>query len=354
MANDQVRRTAVSRGLIRRRLACLLSGVFAVAVVAAGSFTISPVTAATTIAPTTTCSNHVDNTPGLGLICQVTVVNTITATGGSASVRVRECHGPSGVPATACTITTLNLGSPVTNVTQCNNSGNGGGGNLRCTVRVTNNFVGLTTTTTPVSVNQCVGSAGGGGISIICSPFPATTTGATITQCNGSANGGGLVAGSTCTATGTKPSSHGVTINQCNGSVNGGGSKIVCSARITNNALAAPRPSATPTKSPKGTPTATPKGTPTATPKGTPTATPKGTPTATPKATPTATPTARPTARPTGSVSGVTATPKKTLPPTSMADSMTARTTAISSSVLAALAFLVSLSVILVFRRRRS
>ena len=38
-----------------------------------------PASAATTIAPTTTCSNGVDNTGGLGLICQVTVVNTITA-----------------------------------------------------------------------------------------------------------------------------------------------------------------------------------------------------------------------------------------------------------------------------------
>ena len=33
----------------------------------------------TTIAPTTTCSNGVGNTGGLGLICEVTIVNTITA-----------------------------------------------------------------------------------------------------------------------------------------------------------------------------------------------------------------------------------------------------------------------------------
>ena len=52
-------------------------------------------------------------------------------------------------------------------------------------------------------MNQCVGSSQGGGIQIICDPVQSTT-GATITQCNGSVNGGGLVAGSTCTATGTQ------------------------------------------------------------------------------------------------------------------------------------------------------
>jgi hypothetical protein len=205
-------------------------------------------TAATAIAPTTTCSNGVDNTPGLGLICEVTVVNRITVTGGSAKVTVHECHGSYGVPATACTTVTSHVGRAVTNITQCNDAGNGGGGNLRCTVRVTNNFIGLATGATPVSVNQCVGSGGGGGGGITCDPTPAAVTGAAITQCNGSANGGGVVPGSTCTATGTAPSSHGVRINQCNGSVNGGGSKIVCFASITNIrvAVATPAPSRTP------------------------------------------------------------------------------------------------------------
>ncbi|HEY3073388.1 MAG TPA: hypothetical protein VGJ46_11290, partial [Candidatus Limnocylindrales bacterium] len=63
------------------------------------------------------------------------------------------------------------------------------------------------------------------------------TTGATITQCNGSANGGTLV-GLTCTATGTRPSSHGVRINQCNGSANGGGALVICSANIANRRIA--------------------------------------------------------------------------------------------------------------------
>jgi hypothetical protein len=200
-----------------------------------GSLAFATGVTAATIAPNTTCSNGVDNTGGLGLICQVTIVNTITASGGSARVTVRECHGAAGNPQAACTTTTRVLNAPVTAVTQCNSSINGGGGTLRCSVRVTNNFVGLSTGATAATVNQCVGS--GGGITTGCDPFPATTTGATITQCNGSANGGTLV-GLTCTATGTKPSSHGVTINQCNGSANGGGALVICSASITNQRVA--------------------------------------------------------------------------------------------------------------------
>ena len=51
------------------------------------------VAATTTIATTTTCSNGLPNTPGLGVLCEVTVVNRITAHGGTAQVTVRECHG---------------------------------------------------------------------------------------------------------------------------------------------------------------------------------------------------------------------------------------------------------------------
>ena len=188
-------------------------------------------TAATKVAPTTTCSNGVDNSGGLGLICQVTIVNRITANGGSSSTTVRECHGAAGVPTTACTTTVWNMSRLVTRVNQCNGSINGGGGTLRCSVRVTNNFVGLATGASAATVNQCVGS--GGSIANNCDPFPANTTSATITQCNGSANGGTLVR-LECTATGTRPSSHSVRINQCNGSANGGGALVICSASIRN------------------------------------------------------------------------------------------------------------------------
>jgi hypothetical protein len=221
---------------VRRPFSILASGLLAFLLLAAVSLvTTSPVSAANA-APTTTCSNGVDNTGGLGLICEVTIVNTITATGGHSKVTIRECHGAAGAPTAACSTNTTNLTNLVTRVTQCNGSINGGGGTLRCSVRVTNNFVGVSPRSTARTVNQCVGS--GGGIHTGCDPFPANTTGASITQCNGSANGGTLV-GLTCTATGTKSASHGVAINQCNGSANGGGALVICSASVTNRLRAA-------------------------------------------------------------------------------------------------------------------
>jgi hypothetical protein len=233
---------------VRRSLAILLTA----GLLLLGSLGLTGGASAATIAPTTTCSNGVDNTGGLGLICEVTIANTITPTGGSATVTVRECHGAAGDPQASCTTETAALTTPVTAVTQCNDAINGGGGTLRCSVQVTNTFVGLDPAATAATVNQCVGS--GGGITTGCSPFPATTTGATITQCNGSANGGTLV-GLTCSATGTASSSIGVTINQCNGSANGGGALVICSANVTTSAAA---PTSGPTTAPAVPPTTAP------------------------------------------------------------------------------------------------
>ncbi len=213
---------------MRRSIAVLLT----IGFLLIGSLGFATGAAAATIGTTTTCSNGVDNTPGLGLICEVTVVNTITASGGSATVTVRECHGAAGDPTAACTTQTSTLTAPVTTVNQCNDSTNGGGGTLRCSVRVTNNFIGISFGGSAATVNQCVGS--GDGIANNCDPFPATTTGATITQCNGSANGGTLVE-LRCTATGKASAALGVTINQCNDSTNGGGALVICSSRIASN-----------------------------------------------------------------------------------------------------------------------
>lgn len=228
---------------------------------------------ATTIAPTTTCANGTDNTPGLGLVCEVTVVNTITASGGSAVVTVLECHGAAGAPRTSCAPTTLSLTSPVTVVDQCNNAINGGGGTLRCSVVIRNEFVGASSASTAVTVNQCVGS--GGGITTGCDPFPATTTGAAITQCNGSANGGTLV-GLTCTATGTMAASAVVTVNQCNGSANGGGALVICSASITNSVGAAASASASASVAPSASASVAPSASASVAPSATPSATPTG------------------------------------------------------------------------------
>jgi hypothetical protein len=235
-----------------------------------GSLALAGGATAATIGPTTTCSNGVDDTPGLGLICQVTVANRFTASGGTARVTVRECHGAAGAPTASCKTTVNNLKRPVTQVTQCNNSINGGGGTLRCSVRVTNTYVGIAIgATSAVTVNQCVGSTPP---PTGCDPFPATTTGAAITQCNGSANGGTRVQ-LTCTATG-RTSSHHVRINQCNGSANGGGALVICSASIANRHVAAPSSSgSTPARTARPTtpstdalPTATDLGGPSPTP----------------------------------------------------------------------------------------
>src|SRR5450756_2179943 len=251
MAIDRVGRTVVTPGhaavtgvSMHRPFTSLFRCLVALALLVPATLMTTLPAAAATIAPTTTCSNGVDDTPGLGLICKVTVVNTITATGGSATVTVHECHGAAGAPSAACTDTTTVLTKPVTAVTQCNYSINGGGGTLRCSVKVTSNFYGVSPGATAATVNQCVGSAGGGGIKIVCDPFPATISGATITQCNGSANGGGLVASSTCTATGTMASALGVKINQCNNSANGGGALIICSASVANNIVSGTPPGA--------------------------------------------------------------------------------------------------------------
>jgi hypothetical protein len=316
---------------MRRFLAILLTG---------GLLLLGPLalaggaSAATTIAPTTTCGNGVGNVGGRGLICEVTIANRITASGGSATVTVRECQGAAGPPATqtACTKKTISLTKPVTAVTQCNDSLNGGGGTLRCSVKVTNEFIGVSPGATAVTVNQCVGSAGGGGITIVCDPFPATTSGATITQCNGSANGGGLVASSTCTATGTESSGAALKINQCNGSANGGGALIICSANVTSNTSNAAAPGSSPGATP-ASPGATP-----ASPGATP-ASPGATP-ASPGATPAPSATRAPSA-----------TPAPSLPPTSTTDQITAQRSGTSPLVLVGLLFLVALSLITAFRR---
>ena len=242
-AGNGSRRIVSLAFLFRGLIACAL--LVPVALIAA-----SPVAAASVIAPTTTCGSGLGNLGGRGLICQVTIVNTITASGGAATVTVRECLGSAGDPTDgaggggfACSTKTATLTQPVTAVTQCNGSTNGGGGTLRCSVKITNNFVGVSPGETTVTVNQCVGSGASGvvGLSIKCNPVKADT-GASVTQCNGSANGGTLV-GLTCTVTGKMAAALPITINQGNGSTNGGGALIIASVILINNTPAAPTPS---------------------------------------------------------------------------------------------------------------
>jgi len=212
-----------------------LRGLVAFALLAtAATFGASPVAASHAIGTATSCqNNYLTDVAGLGIICHVTVVNTINATGGSATVTIHECNGPASA-ATNCTTDKHTLAAPVTSIAQCNGSINGGGTTFDCTVTVTNNFVGISPGEVAVTVNECVGSGGGGGTAMTCDPLSSTTS-AAITQCNSSSSGGG--GSMTCTATGTMARALVLTINQCNGSANGGGDAVVCSSTITNNAL---------------------------------------------------------------------------------------------------------------------
>jgi hypothetical protein len=220
--------------------------------------------------------NGTDNVGGEAVACTVTVTNNLDLKTGttSSTVTVKECHGAANAPPT-CTTTTTPSTQLTTAVTQCNGSGNGGGGTVRCSVSIVNNITG-NATTSPATVNQCNSAGTGGGTrpTKVCSPI-GSTTGATVTQCNSSGNGGGGTRRVRCTVTtSTKTAALPVTINQCVGSGNGGGAVVICSSSVTNHIIsvvpsatatpttpssptASPRPTATRTSSPKPVPTKT-------------------------------------------------------------------------------------------------
>jgi hypothetical protein len=185
-----------------------------------------------------------------GMACDITVVNTIASNGTTSSTTTltRTCSlGP--CPPGNGTFTTQST-ELVTDIKQCNGSGNDAAHTTTCNVMVTNNVAANIPGAQPVTaatVNQCVGSGGGGGGSVICDPNPASTTGATVTQCNGSANGGGgTIDCAVSTASSVSPAVP-VTVNQCNGTGNPGGSIVRCRVSMSTNVTAGA--SATPTAS---------------------------------------------------------------------------------------------------------
>jgi hypothetical protein len=115
---------------------------------------------------------------------------------------------------------------------------------------------------------QSAGGGGGGGSTQICDPTSSTTN-ATVTQCNQSGYGGGTYSGETtvaCTVTGGT-SALPVTVNQCNGTGYGGGSAITCMSTFTNNFIPAAASSSPTTPSgTAGSGTTTAQGTGAATP----------------------------------------------------------------------------------------
>src|SRR2546423_3739701 len=261
--------------IVLRITSVLAMGLLVMAVLASGG---AQANAAPLSAPVNQCNNDAaSNVGGQGVSCTVTIVNFVTAggtsTGTPSTITMTRCVGAAGrigAGAGTCAATTSTSAQPVTQVTQCDGSANGGGGVLICTVTMTNNISG-TATSTPATVYQCIGSViTGPGAPGSCTPVntPGVTsvTAATVGQCNGSGNGGTSV-GFTCTVgtSSTTVAALPVNIDQCNGSANGGGSLVRCSATVTSvitATAASPSPSATPgataTPPSSSAPTATP------------------------------------------------------------------------------------------------
>ncbi|WP_316313554.1 hypothetical protein [Clavibacter michiganensis] len=275
------------------------AGAALIALVAVVGLTGQMQSASAAVSPTTTSQcNDTPNGGGDQVECDVTVVNEldVATQTGSSTVTTRVCAGAAGAAPLCNTTVSQRDGIIITAVEQCNGVANGGGSNVICNVDITNNIVGESTTT-PATVNQCIGSATDGAAGgTACSPV-SNTTGADVTQCNGSGNGGGAAGRVTCTVpTSTETSALLVTVNQCNGSGNGGGATVTCATNISNFVTAVVTPTPTATATPTATPTVEPT-TPAPTPRATaPTPTPTvPTPTVT-VPTPTATvPTPTPT-----------------------------------------------------------
>ena len=193
--------------------------------------------------------NNVGPGPGgatTGMTCDVTVVNTISSgTTSSTTTLTRQCSldaCPSGNGTFTSSSTSL-----VTTVNQCNGSDNDAAHPITCRITITNNISADTPGAQPVTaatVNQCVGSGGGGGGTVNCSPFPANTTNATVTQCNGSANGGGATVDCLVDSASTVAPAVAVRVNQCNGTGNPGGSTVTCRTTITTNVTCSGRQTA--------------------------------------------------------------------------------------------------------------
>ena len=185
--------------------------------------------------------NGFDNVGGENTECVVEIINNLDQATGvtSSTTTVTECHGAANAEPTCATLITEST-ELVSSVTQCNGSGNGGGGTVTCEVNVINNVVGQDTPL-QATVNQCNESGTGGGTepTILCDPIGLTTN-ATVTQCNESGTGGGGSLRVLCQVeASTQITSVPVEVNQCNGSGNGGGGVVICSTSLINNVVPA-------------------------------------------------------------------------------------------------------------------
>ena len=192
------------------------------------------------------------DTPGLGIDCQVSVVNNLNLddpTQTSSTVTTVWCTAAAGpVLAGFCddpdNYTTTVIDSPtlVTDISQCNYSANGSGGVVYCTVDILNQVTGVAAAA-PVAatINECNGSAVGGGGTINCNgwvdpsiaaPTNVSVTGADVVQCNDSAIGGGNVVDCSVATGSTVSADLTIHVNQCNNSENLNGAVVICRTRV--------------------------------------------------------------------------------------------------------------------------
>ena len=218
----------------RPRTAVALLGAFAFVVLGITSVltlgATSPASAATVSFSQCNARNAGIGGAPLSVTCSVSIVNTIDASGGtSAVVYTRVCT------LNACTGDTTNSSDVINAVHQCNGSDNVGGSATVCSVDIVNNIsIAAPAAATALTLNQCIGSGGGGGTNMTAC-IPSSSGSATVVQCNGSGTGGGGLMN--CTASGTVSASFPVSVDQCNGSENGGGSSVTCSTTITTNVV---------------------------------------------------------------------------------------------------------------------
>jgi hypothetical protein len=216
------------------------------------------------------CNGH---GPGVGgattaMKCTVTVVNTISGTSTYSRTTVtRLCTlGPCSSANGTFVTDSVSL---VTVIRQCNTSDNDAAHSISCYVNVVNNIGRGTPGAQPLSpppVNQCVGSATGGGGVKDCKP--ASSTGTTLSQCNGSGNGGGGAVHCTVDPQSVLSSAIPITIDQCNGSGNPGGSVLTCNTSIITRitdiaAVSVPKATSVPTAAATQAATPAPSASPT-------------------------------------------------------------------------------------------
>lgn len=219
--------------------------------------------------------NSTGSVGGDTITCTVTITNNFafnaatpdTPTGLATIVTEIMCTGSAICPTGGTTTSS----TPVTVISQCNNTGLGGASTVTCTVTVTNNLTGF-----PIgaaidsTVTQCQSPGGVTTLTCVATPPGNTRVGTagpgaqSVTQCNASGGAGGTM---TCTVTAPPSQDTGmpIRIEQCNASGPTGASTVTCTATITNNFIDSI--AALPTGGTSGGPTSTPGDSTTSNPK---------------------------------------------------------------------------------------